>query len=93
MKKFLGCDFQVVGLRRKSRFALKGDNAKSLLVFEKKCAPLRTLLLYSAVLEGIPAFARPLLFLRDAPGRARPLLFLRDAQNFSGLVGFFVLKK
>ena len=93
MRNFLGCDFQVVGFRRKSRFALKGDNAKSRLVFEKKCALGRTLLLYSAVLEGIPAFARPLLFLRDAPGRARPLLFLRDAQNFSGLVAFFVLKK
>ena len=65
---------------------ITGDRAKSLLVFEKKCAPLRTLLLYSAVLEGIPAFARPLLFLRDAPGRARPLLFLRDAQNFSGFL-------
>ena len=31
----LGCDFQVLGLRRKSRFGIKGDNAKSLLVFEK----------------------------------------------------------
>ena len=33
--KILGCDFQVLGFRRKSRFAIKGDNAKSLLVFEK----------------------------------------------------------
>ncbi len=40
--KLLGCDFQVVGFRRKSRFAIKGDNAKSLLVFEKNalcCEP------------------------------------------------------
>ena len=38
MRNFLGCDFQVLGFRRKSRFAIKGDNAKSLLVFEKQCA-------------------------------------------------------
>ena len=40
--EILGCDFQVVGFRRKSRFAIKGDNAKSLLVFEKnalRCEP------------------------------------------------------
>ena len=40
--EILGCDFQVVGFRRKSRFAIKGDNAKSLLVFEKNalcCEP------------------------------------------------------
>ena len=64
---------------------LQGRQCKIIFGVRKKCAPLRTLLLYSAVLEGIPAFARPLLFLRDAPGRARPLLFLRDAQNLHTL--------
>ena len=59
--KLLGCDFQVLGFRRKPRFAIKGDNAKSFLVFEKKCAPLRTLLLYSALRAPPTLGARPLL--------------------------------
>ena len=66
----------------KSTFAIKRDIAKSLLVFEKKCLPLRTLLLNITPRGGTHGWARPLLLLI--------IVIMRHAQNFL-VFGWFQL--
>ena len=58
----------------KLTFAIKGDKKKSLLVFEKKCLPLRTLLLNITPRGGTHGWARPLLLLI--------IVIMPDAQKF-----------